>query len=129
MLPLNADIVKIVDETPSTRTFFFDHSFEDATVGQFVMVWIRGIDEIPMTLSYKNAVTVQKVGDATSRLFEIQEGESTGLRGPFGRGFMLPENGERILLIAGGVGAAPLAPLAEKSLSTCSQVTTILGVV
>lgn len=127
MLPLNANIVRTVDETPSTRTFFFDRSFEDALTGQFVMVWIRGVDEIPMTLSYKNAITVQRVGDATSRLFEIQEGGSVGLRGPFGRGFTLPKRGESVLLIAGGVGAAPLAPLAEKASSVCSQVTTILG--
>jgi dihydroorotate dehydrogenase electron transfer subunit len=127
MLPLNASIVKIVDETPSTRTFFFDHSFKDAMIGQFVMVWIRGVDEIPMTLSYKNAITVQKVGDATSRMFDIEEGRSVGLRGPFGRGFTLPKEGEHILLIAGGVGAAPLAPLAENAFSACSRVTTILG--
>lgn len=127
MIPLNANIIKIVDETPSTRTFFFDHSFENAITGQFVMVWIRGVDEIPMTLSYKNAITVQKVGDATSRLFSMEEGESVGLRGPFGKGFTVPRKGERTLLIAGGVGAAPLAPLAEKAVSTGSQVTTILG--
>ena len=127
MLPLNANIVKIVDETPSTHTFFFDHFFEDAIIGQFVMVWIRGVDEIPMTLSYKNAITVQKVGDATSRLFELKEGDSLGLRGPFGKGFTLPKEGENILLIAGGVGAAPLAPLAENVFPSCSEVTTILG--
>ncbi|MCG7852432.1 MAG: dihydroorotate dehydrogenase electron transfer subunit, partial [Methanosarcinaceae archaeon] len=58
MRPVNALITKIVEESPSIRTFFFDASFDTATPGQFVMVWVRGVDEIPMTLSYKNAITV-----------------------------------------------------------------------
>ncbi|MBC7086314.1 MAG: dihydroorotate dehydrogenase electron transfer subunit [Methanomethylovorans sp.] len=127
MIPINSKITKIVAETPSTRTFFFDYSFEYAGIGQFVMVWIRGVDEIPMALSYKNAITVQKVGDATSRLFEIEEGGFVGLRGPFGKGFTIPKKRENILLIAGGVGAAPLASLAEKAFSEYSYVTIILG--
>ncbi len=129
MRPINVTITKTVDESPSTRTFFFDTSFESATPGQFVMVWIRGVDEIPMTLAYNNAITVQKVGDATSALFELKEGDSLGIRGPFGNGFTLPQKDEKILVIAGGVGAAPLAPLAEHvaNSGTWSDVTTILG--
>ena len=57
--------------------------------GQFVMAWIRGVDEIPMALSYDNAITVQKVGPATSALFELGEGDSIGIRGPFGNGFRI----------------------------------------
>ena len=91
------------------------------------MVWIRGVDEIPMTLSYTNAITVQKVGDATSALFELKEGDSLGIRGPFGNGFTLPQEDEKILVIAGGVGSAPLVPLAECASYAGSDVTTILG--
>ncbi len=124
MKPVNAVILKIVEETPSIRTFFFDVTFEPAP-GQFVMVWIRGVDEIPMALSYDNAITVQKVGPATEALFELEKGDSVGIRGPFGNGFDL-KNGP-ILLIAGGVGAAPLAPLAEKAKMEGIEVTTLLG--
>lgn len=113
MLPINVKITKIVNETPSTRTFFFDYAFDSAHKGQFVMVWIRGIDEIPMTLSYTNAITVQNVGDATSKMFELQEGDYLGIRGPFGRGFTIPDENTRVLIISGGVGAASLAPLTE----------------
>ncbi|MGP8320729.1 MAG: dihydroorotate dehydrogenase electron transfer subunit, partial [Methanosarcinaceae archaeon] len=127
MRPINVTITNIVEESPSTRTFFFDTSFDSAIPGQFVMIWIRGVDEIPMTLAYNNAITVQKVGDATSALFELDVGDSLGIRGPFGNGFTLPQRDERILLIAGGVGAAPLAPLAEYSMCAGSDVTTILG--
>ena len=124
MKPINAVITKIVDETPSIKTVFFNKSFQQQP-GQFVMVWVRGVDEIPMALSYENAITVQKVGDATSALFELKIGDSIGIRGPFGNGFDI--NGKNILLISGGVGAAPLAPLAEKAALSGINVTTMLG--
>ena len=127
MRPINVTITKIVEESPSTRTFFFNKSFDNANPGQFVMVWIRGVDEIPMTLPYNNAITVQKVGDATSALFELDVGDSIGIRGPFGNGFTLPQKDEKILLIAGGVGSAPLVPLADHATRAGSDVTTILG--
>ena len=80
-----------------------------------------------MGLSSKNSITVQKVGEATSKLFELKEGDSFGLRGPFGKGFSLPSEGEKTLVIAGGVGAAPLAPYAEAARSEGSEVHTVLG--
>ncbi len=124
MRPVNVVITKVVEETPTIRTFFFDTSFE-LIPGQFVMVWIRGTDEIPMALSYENAITVQKVGPATSALFELDECDSVGIRGPFGKGFDI--NNGRILLVSGGVGAAPLAPLAEKAGTEGAKITTLLG--
>lgn len=127
MLPLNATIVRITEESPSVRTFFFDLEFETMEPGQFVMVWVRGVDEVPMGLSRKNSITVQKVGEATSKLFELKEGDSFGLRGPFGRVFSLPSKGEKILIIAGSVGSAPLAPYADAACAVGSKVDTILG--
>jgi dihydroorotate dehydrogenase electron transfer subunit len=127
MLPLNATILRINEESPSVKTFFFDLQFETMKPGQFVMVWVRGVDEVPMGLSSKNSITVQKVGEATSKLFELKEGDSFGLRGPFGKGFSLPSEGEKTLVIAGGVGAAPLAPYAEAAQSAVSEVHTVLG--
>lgn len=124
MTPVNAVITKVVQETPAIRTFFFDISFEPIP-GQFVMVWIRGVDEIPMALSYDNAITVQKVGSATSALFELEECDSVGIRGPFGNGFDIKKG--RMLLVSGGVGAAPLAPLAEKASAAGAKITTLLG--
>jgi dihydroorotate dehydrogenase electron transfer subunit len=127
MLPLNATIVRINEESPSVRTFFFDPYFEILKPGQFVMVWVRGVDEIPMGLSNQNSITVQKVGEATSKLLELKKGDSFGLRGPFGRGFSLPLEGEKTLIIAGGVGSAPLAPYAEAARNAGSEVHTVLG--
>lgn len=108
-LPVPVTIVRVKEETPSVRTFFFDRSFPFSP-GQFVMVWVPGIDEIPMALSSENSITVQNVGDATAALFGTGEGGKIGIRGPFGNGF---SRAEKVLAIAGGVGAAPLLPLAR----------------
>jgi dihydroorotate dehydrogenase electron transfer subunit len=108
-LPVPVTIILVKQETPSIRTFFFDTSFVFAP-GQFVMVWVPGIDEIPMALSSENSITVQKVGDATAALFGLKKGGKLGIRGPFGNGF---SRAEKVLAIAGGVGAAPLLPLAR----------------
>jgi len=110
--PLHAmvTITRIVKEAPSVKTLFFDKKF-DARPGQFVMVWVPGIDEIPMALSAPDAITVQEIGDATKALGILKTGDQIGIRGPYGNGFS-PEG--RVLAIAGGVGAAPLLPLAEQ---------------
>jgi len=123
MKPVNATIIEIRNETPSVRSFVFDVSF-DFTPGQYVMVWIRGIDEIPMSLSDHNTITVQNVGDATSALFRLVIGDTVGLRGPYGNGFDLHDP---VLLVAGGVGAAPLAPLAEAATGQGFDVLTLIG--
>lgn len=127
MYPINVTITKIIEETPSTRTFVFDRNFDEAIAGQFVMVWIHGVDEIPMGLSSKNSITVQKVGEATEKMFALEKGDTLGIRGPFGKGFTLPGKYEKILLIAGGVGTVPLALLAEYASSAGICMSTILG--
>jgi dihydroorotate dehydrogenase electron transfer subunit len=108
-LPVPVSITEIKSETPSVKSFFFDQSFS-FDPGQFVMVWVPGIDEIPMALSSANSITVQKAGDATEAMFALEGGTALGIRGPFGNGF---SRGEKMLAIAGGVGAAPLLPLAK----------------
>jgi len=124
MIPIKTKIIKVVSETPNIRTLYFD-KYLTYKPGQFIMVWIHGIDEIPMALSYENAITVQKVGDATSKLFSLKESDSIGIRGAFGNGFKIYKG--NILIIAGGVGASPMAHLAEKAKNYGANVTTLLG--
>lgn len=102
-------IERVIRDTPSVRTFVFTRQFEFHP-GQFVMVWIPGVDEIPMALSAPNAISVQRVGDATEALFSLSAGDTLGIRGPFGTWF--PDEGE-VLAICGGIGAAPLLHLAR----------------
>jgi len=106
----SVEITGIKTESKDIKTFFFDYSF-DFIPGQYVMIWIRGIDEIPMSLSYANGITVRQVGDATAALFALDVGDSLGIRGPYGNGFHVSKR--PVLLVAGGLGAAPLAALAD----------------
>ena len=101
-------ITAVIDETPTVRTFLFTPGLSFSP-GQFVMVTVPGVDEVPMGLSRGDAITVQRVGDATAALFALGPGDLLGIRGPFGNGFPV---GGKTLAIAGGVGAAPLRPLA-----------------
>jgi len=116
-MPAGVAIKEIVEETPSIRTFVFDREIA-ARPGQFVMVWVPGVDEIPMALSSPSSITVLKVGDATAALFAMHEGDLIGVRGPYGNGFTVSG---RTLAIGGGVGASPLLPLI-----TAGQVETFL---
>lgn len=114
-------------ETASTRTMRFRGSM-DARPGQFVMVWVPGVDEFPMSLSYMGegfGITYQVVGEGTRALARVAEGGLIGVRGPFGRGFEL--NGDRMLVVAGGAGIAPTAPLVESAAGKGASVDLVLG--
>lgn len=127
-LPVPAKITAVENASENgKKTLRFDRSFENMSPGNFCMVWIRDVDEIPLGCSYENGVTFQVVGEATEALARLSEGDGVGIRGPLGRPFTLPEKGEKILIIAGGIGAAPLAPLAEAAKAAGASVTTILG--
>jgi dihydroorotate dehydrogenase electron transfer subunit len=108
-LPRAVTIRKIVRETPGIRTFLLSETF-GFTPGQFVMVWVPGVDEVPMALSGESSISVQEVGDATRAMFRLEHGDLLGIRGPFGNGFSAEG---KVLAVAGGIGAAPLLPLAR----------------
>lgn len=104
-------IIQNRKESNSISTLFFDEYLK-AKPGQFAMAWLPGVNEKPFSLSYDNAITVKEVGDFTSRLIRLKEGDKLWLRGPYGKGFPVKNN---YLLIGGGVGIAPLRLLAEKA--------------
>jgi dihydroorotate dehydrogenase electron transfer subunit len=124
MRPINSIIQEVISEAPEVRTFRLDSDLDPAP-GQYVMVWIRGVDEVPMSFSGPDTITVQSVGEATQALFQFGKGDSLGLRGPLGNGFIL--RGEKILLIGGGVGTAPLAFLGEQARSQGLEVASLIG--
>ncbi|MCX6694140.1 MAG: dihydroorotate dehydrogenase electron transfer subunit [Methanomicrobiales archaeon] len=108
-LPVGVIIRDVVHETQSVRTFILDWKVQFVP-GQFVMVWVPGVDEVPMALTGAGTITVQRVGDATDALFGLGPGDLIGVRGPFGNGF---STGARTLAVAGGIGVAPLLSLAR----------------
>ena len=109
-------IVNIRTESPSVKTYtFVDKLCSTAQPGQFLMLWIPGIDEIPLSIMDTTnglvSVTVKATGDATRYLHKLKADTTIGIRGPFGTSFT--ENTGRVLLIGGGTGIAPLLFLAK----------------
>lgn len=113
MKPKNYTIKNIKSETPSINSLILDKDLA-ADAGQFYMVWIKGVDEIPISpSSFKPGVlTVRNVGEATEAMCNLKENDKIGLRGPLGSSF--EKKGKKILLVIGGVGSAPLLPFAEE---------------
>ncbi|MDI6730046.1 MAG: dihydroorotate dehydrogenase electron transfer subunit [Candidatus Altarchaeum sp.] len=117
------------NENKTIVSLKFDKGFNDGLKvkpGQFLMLWIPGINEKPFSVSKISAnyceVTIAKVGNFTEAMFNKNINDSIGIRGPFGNGFDLNNFGndsgkikeiKEILVIAGGVGLAPLAHLPE----------------
>ena len=67
------------------------------------------------------------VGKGTSWLSHRQEGETLDLLGPLGNGFSTEPASRNLLLVAGGIGIAPLAFLAQQALSEGKSVSLLLG--
>ena len=118
------------EENSEFATLFFDYSLKFKP-GQFIMLWIPGVDEKPYTLSFVNdksfAVTIEAKGLFSKKAISLKEGDLVGIRGPFGNGFTLPEPKDKIALIAGGCGIAPLAPLIDNISNYYDNITCIHG--
>ncbi|HUJ77539.1 MAG TPA: dihydroorotate dehydrogenase electron transfer subunit [Thermoplasmata archaeon] len=123
-------IVERVRETPSTVTLRFDYE-PAARPGQFVMLWIPGDDEIPMSLSYvdgsRKGVTVKAMGATSRHVLDLAPGDRIGVRGPYGNVFDLSPR--RLLVVGGGSGAAVLAPAVEAAEVLGAQIVVALGAV
>jgi len=130
----NSRAVKLIDVVSECRDvsslLFRDDETRAAEPGQYLMVWLPGVDEVPMSVSALDVdgmsrITVREVGEATVKLSELSPGDRIGLRGPFGKGYRL--QGDKPLLVAGGSGAASLMPLVEKMLRQETTPTLVLG--
>lgn len=87
------------------------------TPGQFNMLYVFGLGEIPISISGDPAEperlvhTTRAVGTVTRRMATLHEGDVIGVRGPFGTHWPLEElKGKDIVIVAGGIGLAPLRP-------------------
>ncbi|MFX1567232.1 MAG: dihydroorotate dehydrogenase electron transfer subunit [Promethearchaeota archaeon] len=113
-------IQEIIDECKNVKTLVFNmktskgNNYITPKPGQFVMVWLPGIDEIPMSISNCDnngnwSITVKNVGDCTKAMYNLNIGDYIGVRGPLGNHFEIPnDNSKKIFLIGGGIGMAPL---------------------
>lgn len=123
-------IIEIEEISPTVKKFTFsDRLCAKATPGQFLMLWIPGVDEIPLSIlnveKAKVSVAVKRVGEATEALHKLKVGATIGVRGPFGNSFTL--NYGKVLMVGGGTGIAPLFFLAEKLAGKTEKSVFILG--
>jgi len=124
-------IQDVKEENSTIKTFTFrDKHCAKAKPGQFVMVWVPGVDEVPMSLSSIRAdgvssITVAEVGEATKAFHQKKVGEVVGVRGPYGNGFGLA--GGNVMIVGGGTGLTPLVPLAESLVRLSSKNVFMVG--
>ena len=85
--------------------------------GQFNMLYMYGVGEVPISIcgdpSDKGRIvhTIRAYGAVTSRMMTLKKGDMLGVRGPFGSHWPVEDLvGRDILLVAGGIGIAPLRP-------------------
>ncbi|MEM3609239.1 MAG: dihydroorotate dehydrogenase electron transfer subunit [Candidatus Bathyarchaeia archaeon] len=124
-------ILRVETESLTVKTFTFkDKACAKAKPGQFLMLWIPKVDEIPLSIMDANengevSVAVKRVGEATTMLHRMKEGEIIGVRGPFGNSFTL-ENG-KALIVGGGTGLAPLWLLTKKLADEKAKIFFVMG--
>lgn len=121
--PKIAEIIGTEKEAPAIKTFklkFRDMSTLKFMPGQFIQVSVFGVGEAPISMCSSPferdyfEISVRNVGNVTSALFGLKEGDTIGVRGPYGKPY--PVNKFRrkdLVLVAGGVGFPPLNSLVE----------------
>jgi NAD(P)H-flavin reductase len=126
--PVPYQVVRRDDETADTATVVLRPTGQQALPsfrpGQFAMLYAFGVGEIPLSVSgiasaeRGLAHTVRAVGAVSGALHGLTPGSIIGVRGPFGTGWDLPAaRGRDLLVVAGGIGLAPLRPVIVEALA------------
>ncbi len=123
-MPVPARIESIIDENFNTHTFALKLLDDELArryrwaPGQFNMLYLPGVGEAAISIcsdpeNGKELLhTIRIAGSVTSGLKKLGPGGIVGLRGPFGRGWPMEEvEGRDVVLVAGGIGLAPLRPV------------------
>jgi NAD(P)H-flavin reductase len=105
--------------------------------GQFAMIYAFGAGEVPISASRLRGShgglvhTVRAVGAVSTALYRLRPGDTVGLRGPYGSGWNLEAAaGHDVLVIAGGIGLAPLRPVVHALLDrpdAYGRITVLVG--
>jgi anaerobic sulfite reductase subunit B len=112
--------VKVLDIRKHTQTewsFLLDYKVEEEP-GKFVMVSLPYAGEVPISISGFDSrgieLTIRNVGQVTSRIFKLNQGDIIYVRGPYGNSFPLGKfKDEHLLIIAGGSALAAVKPVIE----------------
>ncbi|MBU1197774.1 dihydroorotate dehydrogenase electron transfer subunit [Candidatus Micrarchaeota archaeon] len=119
-------IQSVRQENYRIKTFVFDRSLP-CKPGQFIMLWIPGVNERPLSVyrSHPLSVSVASVGQFSEKLFHLKHGDRVGIRGPYGNAFEL--KGKNILLVGGGYGLVPLSFLVTEARKKRVRCTVVIG--
>ncbi len=116
--PLWARVLRVRRETHDTWTLTLDTGGPFAFApGQFNMLYVPGVGEVPISISGDPTSpgplvhTLRAVGAVTRALCSLKPGDLVGVRGPFGTPWPVDQaEGLDVVIVAGGIGLAPLRP-------------------
>ena len=121
MFPRPHRVHRVTKETSDTFTLELlpeaGHAGFPFAAGQFNMLYVYGIGEVPISISGDPGIpqalvhTTRAVGAVTKGMEELKKGDSLGIRGPFGTNWpVAAAEGNDVVFVAGGIGLAPLRP-------------------
>jgi NAD(P)H-flavin reductase len=117
MVPLVARVLGRRRETRDTWSLAIDAGGLAFQPGQFNMLYAFGVGEIPVSVSGDPGApgplvhTVRAVGAVSQAVTRLRQGDAIGLRGPYGTAWPVADSsGSDVIVIAGGLGLAPLRP-------------------
>jgi NAD(P)H-flavin reductase len=121
MVPETRRVKRVIRETHDTLTLCLETSDSEAersfAPGQFNMLYAFGVGEIPISISGDPGKpelwyhTIRDVGTVSHALTQLKVGDTVGVRGPFGSAWpVAASRGSDIVIMAGGIGLAPLRP-------------------
>ncbi len=126
---------ELADTTTLTLAAVGD-AIDPPAPGQFTMLWAFGVGEAPISLAGLGpdgelVHTIRAVGAVTTALASAQVGDTLGVRGPFGAGWDVESaRGGDVLVVAGGLGIAPVRPIVTSLLDdrdAFGRITLLLG--
>jgi len=128
--PIVLKVVKINKDSPNLNTYVFEHNIR-AKSGQFVMVWMPGVDEVPMSIGWQTDtefhVGIADAGDCTKEIVEkIKVGDKLGIRGPYGTQWDYKDY-DQVICVGGGYGTPPLLNLSQKTTALGIKTTMLEG--
>ena len=132
--PYSARIIRTLPQISDHQLFqirFDDEEMAEGFTyrpGQFVMLSVIGTGEAPFSISSSPTrpgiieLCIRRIGHVTNALFKLRPNARIGIRGPYGNGFPVEKlQGNHLLLVAGGLGMAPLRSLLWYALDNRSK--------
>ena len=133
-LPYPARVIRTLPQIQDHQLFQIRFEDEDMAAGftyrpgQFVMLSVIGTGEAPFSISSSPTrpgvieLCVRQIGHVTKALFALPPYGLVGIRGPYGNGFPIKRlQHNNLLLVAGGLGMAPLRSLLWYALDNRSK--------